>query len=185
MSKSKKPAKKPVGAASKRAMAGGADRPKCGLCGATKNLTKTECCGNWICDDEGNYVLFSYAHTSCSRNHRRYTSCGAHSASEHAGPWKECQKCRKDIPPEMYAYYATNEYNFDVLENPPPFEPTKCGKCGRVIRLSEGGTLFKVASTSATNARLPTLPAPLVKPVFRRQWNLMGRTPPGGIVIRR
>lgn len=27
-------------------------KPRCGLCGKTKNLTKTECCGNWICDDE-------------------------------------------------------------------------------------------------------------------------------------
>lgn len=32
---------------------------QCGLCGSTKNLTKTECCGNWICDDEDEYVLFS------------------------------------------------------------------------------------------------------------------------------
>lgn len=39
----------------------------------------------------------------------------------------------------MYAYYATNEYNFEVLENPPSFEPTHCGKCGRVIVLADGG----------------------------------------------
>ena len=24
-----------------------------------ENLTKTECCGNWICDDEHKYVMFS------------------------------------------------------------------------------------------------------------------------------
>ena len=35
-------------------------------CGATDNLTKTECCGQWICDDEDQYVLFSYAHNSCT-----------------------------------------------------------------------------------------------------------------------
>jgi len=32
----------------------------CGLCGATNNLTKTDCCGQWICDDEDQYELFSY-----------------------------------------------------------------------------------------------------------------------------
>ena len=143
MAKSREPAKKRVGSATKRAVTGGAERPKCGLCGATKKLTRTECCGNWICDDEGKYVLFSYAHTSCSRNHRRYTICGYHFEAGHDGPWKECQKCRKDINPELYAYNATNEYNFDVLENPPPFEPTKCSKCGQVIRLSEGGYSMK------------------------------------------
>jgi hypothetical protein len=49
---------------------------RCGLCGKTKNLTKTECCGTWICDDEHKYVVFSYARNSCSRNHRRYTLWG-------------------------------------------------------------------------------------------------------------
>ena len=34
---------------------------KCGLCGKTSRLTKTACCGNWICDDEDKYVMFSYA----------------------------------------------------------------------------------------------------------------------------
>ncbi len=49
------------------------NQPRCGLCGKTKNLTKTECCGQWICDDEHKYVLFSYAQNSCFRNHHRYT----------------------------------------------------------------------------------------------------------------
>ena len=35
----------------------------------------------------------------------------------------------------MYAYYGTNKYNFEKLENPPAFEPAKCLKCQRVIRL--------------------------------------------------
>ena len=42
--------------------------PRCGLCGKMANLTKTECCGRWICDDEDKYVLFSYARYSCHRN---------------------------------------------------------------------------------------------------------------------
>ncbi len=39
----------------------------------------------------------------------------------------------------MYVYYGTNEYNFDVLENPPKYEPTKCAACGGVIRSADGG----------------------------------------------
>jgi hypothetical protein len=30
-------------------------KPRCGLCGG-KKLTKTECCGQWICDDEDKKV---------------------------------------------------------------------------------------------------------------------------------
>jgi hypothetical protein len=43
----------------------------------------------------------------------------------------------------MYAYYGTNEYNFEKLSNPPPFEPTLCSQCGKVIRLAEGGYSVK------------------------------------------
>jgi hypothetical protein len=112
---------------------------KCGLCGKTKKLTKTECCGNWICDDEHKYVMFSYAHTSCHRNHRRYTLCAYHFDEGHEGHWKECKKCRKSFDTEMYVYYCTNEHNFEVLANPPTFKPTKCTDCGKVIiRTVEG-----------------------------------------------
>jgi ribosomal protein S27AE len=114
-------------------------RPRCGLCGKTTNLTKTECCDQWICDDEDQYVLFSYARSSCYRNHRSYTLCGHHYDEGHPGDWKDCPKCREDIKTEMYVYYGTNEYNFEILENPPDYEPTQCSKCGAVIVLSEGG----------------------------------------------
>lgn len=112
---------------------------RCGLCGNTKNLTKTECCGNWICDDEHDYVMFSYAHNSCSRNHRRYTLCSNHFNEGHAGDWKDCPRCREACKTEMYVYYGTNEYNFDVLPDPPAYEPTKCSDCGKVIVLGDGG----------------------------------------------
>jgi hypothetical protein len=115
------------------------DRPACGLCGNTENLTKTECCGNWICDDEQNYVMFSYARNSCSRNHQRYTLCGFHHTEGHEGRWQDCAKCRDAFETEMYVYYGTNEYNFEKLPNPPAFEPTHCHKCGRVISLGEDG----------------------------------------------
>src|SRR5256885_12163882 len=73
------------------------EKPRCGLCGKRKKLTRAECCGQWICDDEDNYVLFSYAHNSCSRNHRRYTLCGYHFNEQHHGTWQSCKKCRKEM----------------------------------------------------------------------------------------
>ena len=112
---------------------------RCGLCGKAGKLTRTECWGQWICDDEANYVLFSYARTSCSRNHRRFTLCGYHSGEGHEGKWQDCPKCRDDIETELYVYYGTNEYNFEKLANPPSFEPTKCDKCGKVINLGTDG----------------------------------------------
>ncbi len=114
-------------------------KPRCGLCGKAANLTRTECCGQWICDDEEKYVLFSYARNSCHRNHRRYTLCGYHDAEAHPGHWKECPRCRDAFETEIYVYYGTNEYNFDKLENPPAYDPTRCSKCGVVIVLSAGG----------------------------------------------
>ena len=112
---------------------------RCGLCGKTKNLTKTDCCGMWICDDEHKYVMFSYARNSCSRNHRRYTLCGYHHAEGHSGNWKDCPTCRESFATEMYVWYGTNEYNFEKLPNPPEYEPTKCAECGKVIALGTDG----------------------------------------------
>ena len=112
---------------------------RCGLCGKTGRLARTECCGNWICDDEDEYALFSYARNSCHRNHSRFTLCGYHHTEGHAGDWKECAVCRDGFEPELYAYYGTNEYNFEKLENPPAFEPKRCAACGVAIRLGEGG----------------------------------------------
>jgi len=111
------------------------ERPRCGLCGKTRNLTKTECCDQWICDDEDQYVLFSYARNSCYRNHDRFTLCSGHYHEGHSGHWKDCKKCRDRFDTEMYVYYGTNEYNFEKLENPPDYEPTMCFKCNSIIKL--------------------------------------------------
>lgn len=119
------------------------DEPRCGLCGKRGKLTRTPCCDNWICDDADQYVLFSYARNSCFRNHDRYTLCGYHYHEGHSGHWKDCPECRENFPTEMYVWYGTNEYNFEVLENPPEYEPTRCAKCGRVISLSEDGYTIK------------------------------------------
>lgn len=118
---------------------GKASARRCGLCGKTSKLTRTECCGKWICDDEHNYALFSYARNSCHRNHRRYTLCGYHAVERHAGDWKQCPKCREGFETEMYVWYGTNEYNFEKLPNPPAYKPTHCSVCRRVIILGEGG----------------------------------------------
>lgn len=113
----------------------GVAKPRCGLCGKTKNLTKTGCCGNWICDDSHKYVLFSYARNSCFRNHNHYTLCAYHHANGHKGRWQDCPRCRKSFEPEIYVWYGTNEYNFEKLEHPPEFAPTHCSGCGCVISL--------------------------------------------------
>lgn len=115
------------------------DKQRCGLCGKTVKLIKTDCCGNWICDDGHKYVLFSYARNSCHRNHDRYTLCSFHHRDKHSGSWKDCKKCRDSFETEMYVWYGTNEYNFEKLENPPAYEPKHCSGCGKVIRLGEDG----------------------------------------------
>jgi len=115
----------------------------CVLCGKSENLTRTECCGALICDDESDYVLFSYAHNSCHRNHSRYTLCASHYNEQHEGEWQQCEECRQGSETEMYVWYGTNEYNFVKLENPPEFKPTKCAKCKRVIKMGEGGYSMK------------------------------------------
>lgn len=132
-------AKTPRKASKPKATTRRAPQQRCGLCGKTKNLTRTECCGNWICDDEDNYVLFSYARNSCHRNHSRYTLCSFHHNEGHAGDWKTCKKCQSEFETEMYVWYGTNEYNFETLENPPAYKPTKCSSCGKVIRLGTDG----------------------------------------------
>jgi len=111
----------------------------CGLCGKTGNLIKTECCDRWICDDEDQYVLFSYARNSCYRNHDRYTLCGFHYNEGHSGDWKNCPECRDSFETEMYVYFGTNEYNFEKMEDVPDYELTRCSKCNAVIVLSDGG----------------------------------------------
>lgn len=116
---------------------------RCGLCGKTRKLTKTECCDQWICDDEDKYVMFSYARNSCYRNHHRYTLCAHHHAEEHDGNWKDCRECRNSFETEMYVYYGTNEYNFEKIENPPKYKPTRCAKCGEIINLGEDAYSMK------------------------------------------
>jgi hypothetical protein len=117
----------------------GQEDKRCGLCGKTGKLTKTPCCGNWICDDEDQYQLFSYARSSCYRNHDHYTVCAVHCHEEHEGPdWRTCEECKEYFDKvENYVWSATNEHNFVKLENPPEYEPTRCSKCNSIIKLGD------------------------------------------------
>ncbi len=115
------------------------DKPRCGLCGKTTNLIQTDCCGNWICNDAHEYVIFSFARNSCYRNHDRFTLCSYHHTEGHKGNWEDCVNCRQSFKTEIYVWYGTNEYNFEKLENPPSYNPTKCSRRGIVIKLGTDG----------------------------------------------
>ena len=130
---------KPAKPARRKAAAVNPNAPRCGLCGKRGRLTRTECCGQWICHDEHKYVLFSYARNSCHRNHRHYTLCAHHHNEGHARTWQDYPKCRANFPTEIYVWYGINEYNVDKLVNPPDYAPTTCVGCGTIISLSEDG----------------------------------------------
>ncbi len=112
------------------------EKPRCGLCGKSGKLTRTPCCGNWICDDADQYVPFSFSRESCFTNHSKYTICAFHHHEQHAGRWQDCAQCRANQPLELFVEYGTNEYNFEKLETPPSFEPTHCRRCGVPVRLA-------------------------------------------------
>ena len=113
---------------------------KCGLCGKKKNLIKTECCGNWICDPAaGEKGMVFLKKSSCWVKHQRSTLCAYHFNEGHEGHWKDCPECREAFDTELYVWYGTNKYNFETLENPPEYEPTKCSGCNKIIELSEDG----------------------------------------------
>ena len=116
--------------------ASASDAPRCGLCGKQDNLTRTECCGQWICNDEHVHQPPSASRKSCQRNHRRMTLCGFHHGEGHKGDWKTCAECRDAFETEMYVWYGTNEHNFEKLADPPDYEPTHCDNCGVVISLA-------------------------------------------------
>ncbi|KAH8587730.1 hypothetical protein B0O99DRAFT_640930 [Bisporella sp. PMI_857] len=112
----------------------------CGLCGATSNLTKTECCNHAICDDNHKYQPFTYSNISCSRNHHRYTLCSYHFRESHDPnvKWQDCKKCEESFRnKEDYVGKGTSSFNFkhDIWANPPTFEGSKCITCGKGIKM--------------------------------------------------
>ncbi|MCI0748393.1 MAG: hypothetical protein L0Y58_23550 [Verrucomicrobia subdivision 3 bacterium] len=102
----------------------------------------------------------------------------------------------------MYVWYGTNEYNFEVLENPPRYEPTPCDRCGIVIKLGTDGytigpegtlcercsnleryappsaqILRRPVATRESKAQLPTNPDPhaieiILSAQVRKRWRI-------------
>lgn len=105
------------------------NKPKCGLCGKSKKLTKTPCCNNWVCDDAHTYVPFSYARNSCYRNHDRYTLCSYHFKEEHKGIWQNCETCKNEFDTINYTDFGTGACNFEELPNPEKIS-VSCTNCG-------------------------------------------------------
>ncbi len=104
----------------------------CALCRKKENLVLTECCERWMCGE-------SKRGRSCCEKHVRYTLCAFHHNEGHEGGWKECKKCRESFETEIYVAFGTGNHNWEVLENPPRFEPTYCDGCGKVIKLGRDG----------------------------------------------
>ena len=86
----------------------------CGICGTKENLERTECCGNWICNTEADYQMFSYSRKHCIRSHRKYTMCGTHCSESHEGDWRTCEACATFAfeGAGVRSWYTTNGYNF-------------------------------------------------------------------------
>lgn len=84
----------------------------CGICGKTagknRKLMITECCDNWICDDELKYK------ESCARAHRRESICGYHHIESHPGKWQDCNQCKEDGVEDEFPI------NESFYEKPPP-----------------------------------------------------------------
>ena len=121
----------------------------CGLCGndgSIAPLKQARCCKRTICDDQASYKMFSYARNSCDRNHGKYTMCSFHHTNmddpPHSGdPYKEeCAQCKymHGDSDDIYVGNLTSNHNFqediEKVERAPAFDPTKCMKCGRIIK---------------------------------------------------
>lgn len=99
----------------------------CGLCKNNDNLTITECCRNFICNefDDG-----------CLKEHLNETVCGMHYINKHEGKWQECIKCQNNLGNELFNFHGINGSNFERLSEHLPFEKTRCCKCTRRIFLA-------------------------------------------------
>lgn len=113
-------------------------------------------------------MLFSFARNSCSRNHHRYTLCGSHWSEEHEGDWQTCEACRTAFATELYVWFGTNEYNFEKLADPPPFQPTYCASCHRRIRLGTDGYVIAAGTYLCESCGVGDLPGRPRRRVRRR-----------------
>jgi len=51
----------------------------------------------------------------------------------------------------LYAYFGTNDYNFEKLANPPAYEPTHCTGCNKVIKLASDSYTVAKGGTYCIN----------------------------------
>jgi hypothetical protein len=132
------------------------NKPKCGICGKSTRLKKTECCDQWICDDWNPGSVPAAASNSCSQNHLRLTLCGHHFLSKHPGEVNDCSLCKGAFEEEIYTYLKTNEYNINtphaprkkktpilVPDNHPESEYGKCAQCNKQIDLADDSYTIK------------------------------------------
>lgn len=117
----------------------------CGICGERNNLVRTSCCGNILCDNQEEYVLFSYSRKFCVRSHDRYTMCSFHKSEGHRSEdWRQCNQCKEQLTSETdkegrpaRVWHSTNGYNFTpMLESDyrkGSMITAGCGECGNRV----------------------------------------------------
>ena len=81
---------------------------QCGLCGNTRKLT---CCNNWICNDERNYIPFSYF-SSCYRDHSRYILCASHPSLHFSHVFQSPSCFSTWLTEFQIKVFSTNSFNF-------------------------------------------------------------------------
>ena len=84
-------------------------KPRCGLCGKTKTLVQTECCGQWICDDEA-IMSCSPTRRTVVRGITDVTRCAPFIIGEgHPGHWRDCKiAANRSRPKFMSGMARTN-----------------------------------------------------------------------------
>jgi hypothetical protein len=81
-------------------------------------LRKTDCCDNWVCDRDDEYVPNSFSRECCNRSHERYTACAFHHREKHEGKdWRDCLRCFTFLESKLQ---HCNGYNFIPPRIPRP-----------------------------------------------------------------
>ncbi|GBF92203.1 hypothetical protein Rsub_05285 [Raphidocelis subcapitata] len=121
------------------------EAPQCPLCLKSNGevaMTRTQCCGNALCDTSGEYVLMSYSRDFCERSHDRYTLCGYHGEErecDKSKDWRECPRCLSfgQLPDRLWR--GLNAYNFCPLKSTDVPRHSRCDRCDGCQRLYMSG----------------------------------------------
>ena len=96
------------------------EKPRAASCSKTGKLRKTQCCGNWVCDDHDKYVPFSYAQKQLQPGiMTTIPSAGIITMKGMEATGKTARNAATYFETEMYVWYGTNDYNFEKLETRP------------------------------------------------------------------